>query len=280
MKYYLFQDLIQRKYPRKLIRFYIISILVHIFVIFTLSEAPMRSSGSSPGKNRQNTTHKAGGFDYNKSRVASSETGINNEHSPEEYPQKTHNVAKSSGKQEIPNRDTAVSSGRTEGEIQGYIYDEMRNNIQGVEIKAINLNSDLTIKTVSDNRGHYSFENLPIGPYHVEVEAVNFSKFSKKDIVLKEGEPLTVDVRLMPLYLSTESTYPTVQGKLKAGETTNSNVPEILAFLQLHPVGGTFSSYVKIRNVVLEDSISIIFDLGFNAFHRMIHSLMFLKTFF
>lgn len=271
MRYHLFQDLIQPKRPRKLTRFFLISILVHIFIIYSISEAPLRSSGSLSGSIRQNPTHEAGGFDYKKSRITSSETGINDGDLPGVFTKRNR---------EIPPQDNSRNSERAKGEIQGYIYDEMKDNIQGVEITAINLNSDLTIKTVSDDMGQYAFKNLPPGIYHVEAEADNYSKFSKNDILLKEGEPLTVDVRLIPLYLSKENTFPTVQGRLEVEETINSKIPEILAFLRFHPVGGVFSSYVKIGNVVFEDSITILYNLGFSIFYHIKHSLMFFSTFF
>ena len=91
---------------------------------------------------------------------------------------------------------SVVALGQTTGTISGTVTDEKAAVISGATVTARNTERNLsrTIETGSD--GHYRFENLPVGPYEVSVEATGFSKYVQTGITLVLNQNAVVDISM------------------------------------------------------------------------------------
>lgn len=89
-----------------------------------------------------------------------------------------------------------VALGQTTGTISGTITDEKGAVIPNATVTARNVDRNIsrTLQTSSD--GNYRFENLPVGPYEVTVEATGFSKYVQSGITLILNQKAVVDVSM------------------------------------------------------------------------------------
>ena len=87
-----------------------------------------------------------------------------------------------------------VALGQTTGTISGTVTDEKGAVIPNATVTARNVDRNIsrTLQTGSD--GNYRFENLPVGPYEVTVEATGFSKYVQSGITLILNQNAVVDV--------------------------------------------------------------------------------------
>ncbi len=85
---------------------------------------------------------------------------------------------------------------QTTGTISGTVTDEKEAVIPNATVIARNVERNIsrTLQTGSD--GKYRFENLPVGPYEVTVEATGFSKYVQQGITLILNQNAVVDVSM------------------------------------------------------------------------------------
>ena len=87
-----------------------------------------------------------------------------------------------------------VSQGQDyRGRIQGTITDPSQAVVPGATVTLANVNTGVTAVRKSNDSGHYLFDLVEPGIYNVNVEAVGFSKFLRKEISLPTRGDLTVD---------------------------------------------------------------------------------------
>ena len=90
-----------------------------------------------------------------------------------------------------------VSQGQDyRGRIQGTITDPSQAVVPGATVTLANVNTGVTAVRKSNDSGHYLFDLVEPGIYNVNVEAVGFSKFLRKEISLPTRGDLTVDAAL------------------------------------------------------------------------------------
>jgi len=77
--------------------------------------------------------------------------------------------------------------------IQGVVADASGAVIQNATVTAINIATQVKHKTVSDSSGLYSFPNIAIGTYTVEVTAAGFEGYRQTNIVLEVGSSIAVN---------------------------------------------------------------------------------------
>src|SRR5437016_8118917 len=80
--------------------------------------------------------------------------------------------------------------------LHGVVTDAKGAALVGAEIKATQTLNGQSRNTVTASDGSYSLPNLPVGPYELEISAVNFEKYLQKGIVLQVGENPLVNVTL------------------------------------------------------------------------------------
>src|SRR5207248_1153773 len=81
-------------------------------------------------------------------------------------------------------------------EVQGQVSDASGAAVPGAQIKMIQAETQYSRNTTSAPDGAYSFPNLPVGPYTLEVTADGFKTHVQSGIVLQVGSGVQVNVIL------------------------------------------------------------------------------------
>lgn len=89
----------------------------------------------------------------------------------------------------------AVLAGVT-GSISGTVTDASGRVVVGASVVALNVETGVKSSTETNPEGFYSFPNLPIGRYSMQVQAKGFSKFEETGLVLDVNSALRVDAKL------------------------------------------------------------------------------------
>src|SRR5690242_5449526 len=69
-------------------------------------------------------------------------------------------------------------------EVQGQVSDSSGAAVPGAQVKMTQADTQYNRSTVSGTDGTYSFSNLPVGPYALEVTADGFKTYVQSGIVL------------------------------------------------------------------------------------------------
>ena len=82
------------------------------------------------------------------------------------------------------------------GSIQGSIADATGAVIQSATVTVTNVATQVKHTAVTEGSGHYSFPNLDIGTYILEVAAQGFEHYSQSKIVLEVGSSIAINVEM------------------------------------------------------------------------------------
>ncbi|HEX4808073.1 MAG TPA: carboxypeptidase regulatory-like domain-containing protein [Bryobacteraceae bacterium] len=82
------------------------------------------------------------------------------------------------------------------GKIAGIITDPAGAIVQGATVTITNVGTDITKTTITDTKGFYQVQQLPVGQYRVEAESPNFSKTESGVASLDINQTLRVDLVL------------------------------------------------------------------------------------
>jgi carboxypeptidase family protein len=93
---------------------------------------------------------------------------------------------------------SVVALGQTTGTISGTVTDEKGAVIPNANVTARNIERNISRNLQTGSDGNYRFENLPVGPYEVSVEATGFSKYVQSGITLILNQNAVVDVSMKP----------------------------------------------------------------------------------
>lgn len=93
---------------------------------------------------------------------------------------------------------SVVAFGQTTGTISGTVTDEKGAVIPNATVTARNTERNISRNLQTGGDGNYRFENLPVGPYEVSVEATSFSKYVQSGITLVLNQNAVVDVSMKP----------------------------------------------------------------------------------
>jgi hypothetical protein len=93
---------------------------------------------------------------------------------------------------------SVVALGQTTGTISGTVTDEKGAVITNATVTARNVERNISRNLQTGSDGNYRFENLPVGPYEVTVEATGFSKYIQSGITLVLNQNAVVDVSMKP----------------------------------------------------------------------------------
>ncbi len=91
---------------------------------------------------------------------------------------------------------SVVALAQTTGTISGTVTDEKGAIITNATVTARNVERNISRTLQTSGDGKYRFENMPVGPYEVTVEATGFSKYVQQGITLILNQNAVVDVSL------------------------------------------------------------------------------------
>lgn len=91
---------------------------------------------------------------------------------------------------------SVVALGQTTGTISGTVTDEKGATIPNATVIARNIERNISRTLQTSGDGKYRFENMPVGPYEVSVEATGFSKYVQQGITLILNQNAVVDVSM------------------------------------------------------------------------------------
>jgi len=95
--------------------------------------------------------------------------------------------------------------------------------------------------TETDERGHYSFPGLPVGPYRLGVSAQGFKNYIQNGIELEVGSDIQANVTMQ---LGNVSQTVEVQANAAMVETRNSNVSQVIDEKRINdlPLNGRYAT--------------------------------------
>jgi len=89
-----------------------------------------------------------------------------------------------------------VAFGQTSARISGTVTDEKGAVISNATVTARNTQTNIAHDRSTGEDGQYRFENLPVGPYEVTVQATGFAKYVQTGITLVLNQNAVVDVQM------------------------------------------------------------------------------------
>jgi Carboxypeptidase regulatory-like domain len=87
----------------------------------------------------------------------------------------------------------------TNGSIQGTVTDPSGATVGGANVTGRNMETGLTISTVTTDAGLYSLANLPPGRYTVTIEAPNLKKYTQEGVTVQTSATVVLDVKQMQI---------------------------------------------------------------------------------
>src|SRR5258708_21112962 len=84
----------------------------------------------------------------------------------------------------------------TNGSIQGTVTDPSGAAIGGASVTGRNLDTGLTITTVTTDAGLYSLANLPPGRYSVMIQGPGLKKYSREGVTVQTSPTVALDVHI------------------------------------------------------------------------------------
>jgi len=112
------------------------------------------------------------------------------------------------------------------GSILGVVKDATAAVLPGVEVSAVNLDTNLVQRTRTDGTGEYRILALPVGRYRIEAALTGFQKFIATSIVLSVNEQHRVDITLQ--LGNVEQTIEVKDLATAQIETTNTQLGEVI----------------------------------------------------
>jgi hypothetical protein len=81
-------------------------------------------------------------------------------------------------------------------EVGGNVFDSTGAALPSAQVTMTETDKGLTRTTISDDRGHYSLPNLPVGPYRLEVRLPGFKDYVQNGIVLVVNNNIQLNVTM------------------------------------------------------------------------------------
>src|SRR6267154_5263570 len=82
------------------------------------------------------------------------------------------------------------------GSIRGIVFDSDAKSIAGAEVIVVNDATGVKYVTSTNAEGLYAVENLPPGPYRIQVSRFGFKSIIKPDLVLNVQDALSLNFTL------------------------------------------------------------------------------------
>ena len=132
------------------------------------------------------------------------------------------------------------------GSIRGIVFDPDSKSIAGAEVIVVNDATGVKYVTSTNAGGLYAVENLPPGPYRIQVSKFGFKGIIKPDIVLNVEDVATLNFTLP---IGASSVTVTVEGGAPMVNTTDGSVSTVVdrQFAENLPMNGrSFQSLIQL----------------------------------
>jgi hypothetical protein len=147
------------------------------------------------------------------------------------------------------------------GSIRGIVFDPDAKSIAGAEVIVVNDATGMKYVTSTNADGLYAVENLPPGPYRIQVSKFGFKGIIKPDIILNVEDIATLNFTLP---IGASSVTVTVEGGAPMINTTDATVSTVVdrQFAENLPMNGrSFQTLIELTpGVVLTTSTA--YDSG------------------
>jgi Carboxypeptidase regulatory-like domain len=130
------------------------------------------------------------------------------------------------------------------GSIRGIVFDPDAKLIAGAEVIVVNDATGVKYVTSTNPEGLYAVENLPPGPYRIQVSKFGFKGIIKPDIIVNVQDSLTLNFTLP---VGASSVTVTVEGGATFLNTTDGSVSTVVdqSYVQNMPLNGrSFQSLI------------------------------------
>ena len=114
----------------------------------------------------------------------------------------------------------------TGGSISGTVLDPQGAVISGARVTVRNLETNVAQTAVTDMKGIYSFRDLPVGRYDLEVEAAGFRPHRRISIAIDANSALLIDVAMV---LGERTDTVTVKQSEVSVDTQNTQLGEVIS---------------------------------------------------
>ena len=91
--------------------------------------------------------------------------------------------------------DAGFAQQQHKGALRGQLVDELGGVITATTVTLVD-SAGAEVTTTTDERGAFSFENLPASKYSVKVNAPGFAPFEKSDVVIETGARTSLEIKL------------------------------------------------------------------------------------
>ena len=132
------------------------------------------------------------------------------------------------------------------GSIRGIVLDPDAKSIPGAEVIVVNDATGLKYVSATNGDGIYAVENLPPGPYRIQVSKVGFKAIIKPDIILNVQDALSLNFTLP---IGAPSVVVTVEGGAPMVNTTDASVSTVVdrQFAENLPLNGrSFQTLIQL----------------------------------
>jgi hypothetical protein len=109
----------------------------------------------------------------------------------------------------------------TNGSIQGTVTDPSGAPVGGANVTGRNLNTGLSVATVTSDAGLYSLANMPPGRYSVTVDGPNMKSYVREGVTVQTGSTVALDIQMQ---LGGVSENVTVSADASQLETATSDI--------------------------------------------------------
>ncbi len=127
--------------------------------------------------------------------------------------------------------------------ISGTVHDASEAIIAGATVSATNTETGVVQTQVSNARGFYSFQSLPLGHYDIQVEQAGFKLFRETGLVLDVNSALVVDAVLR---VGQTKEVVEVSGEALRVETSSTQLGEVIGSQEMTDVPLVSRSYTDL----------------------------------
>jgi Carboxypeptidase regulatory-like domain len=142
------------------------------------------------------------------------------------------------------------------GSVSGIVTDSTGSVVPGATVTAMNVQTGIRRVLKTDQQGFYSFPDLAVGTYDLQVEQKGFKTFQKQGIVIDANSAIRVDIRLE---VGTVAERVTVSTNSVEVETQNTQMGEVISGTRMTSVplnGRDFTDLLDLQPGVVPNAYS------------------------
>jgi hypothetical protein len=136
----------------------------------------------------------------------------------------------------------------TFGRITGAVTDPTGAAVPNAKVIIRNTDTQASREIHTDDKGYYSVENLPIGPYRVEVDHPGFKKTGQSGFFVVADGRVTADIQLEVGNAS--QSVEVVGGRAESLNTTSGEVAHVIDSKQLENLGLNGRNYMELLTLI------------------------------